>query len=135
MKQLNKILITLILLSPSAHANFFKDTFDWAVNNPEYSIPAAVIGAPVALAATPMIVSYALFPFASGASYLMPELSTELAGATSQAGFAEIDGIASGATRTVFSRAEIIAQRATYQAARSENVFTSRAISRMLLEL
>jgi hypothetical protein len=64
-------------------------------NNPEYSIPAAVIGAPVALAATPMIVSYALFPFASGASYLMPELSTELAGATSQAGFAEIDGIAS----------------------------------------
>jgi hypothetical protein len=44
------------------------------------------------LAATPMLVSYALFPFASGASYLMPELSTELAGATSQAGFAEIDG-------------------------------------------
>jgi hypothetical protein len=40
-----------------------------------------------------MIVSYALFPFASGASYLMPELSTELAGATSQAGFAEIDGV------------------------------------------
>ena len=83
-----------------------------------------------------MIVSYALFPFASGASYLMPELSTELAGATSQAGFAtDLDGIASGATRTVFSRAEIIAQRATYQAARSENVFTSRALSRMLLEL
>jgi hypothetical protein len=42
----------------------------------------------------------------------MPELSTELAGATSQGGFAEIDGLASGATRTVFSRAEIIAQRA-----------------------
>jgi hypothetical protein len=61
MKISNKILITLILLSPSAHANFFKDTFDWAVNNPEYSIPAAVIGAPVALAATPMIVSYALW--------------------------------------------------------------------------
>jgi hypothetical protein len=46
------------------------NTSDWAVNNPEYSIPAAVIGAPVALAATPMIVSYALFPFASGASYV-----------------------------------------------------------------
>jgi hypothetical protein len=46
-------------------ADFFKDTFDWAVNNPEYGIPAAIIGAPVALAATPMIVSYALFPFAS----------------------------------------------------------------------
>jgi hypothetical protein len=35
------------------HADFFKDTFDWAVNNPELSIPAAIIGAPVALAATP----------------------------------------------------------------------------------
>jgi hypothetical protein len=58
--------------------------------------------------------------------FLMPELSTELAGATSQAGFAEIDGIGSGAARTVFSRAEIIAQRATYQAARSENVFSNR---------
>jgi hypothetical protein len=54
-------------------------------------VSAAIIGTPVALAATPMLVSYALFPFASGASYLMPELSTELAGATSQAGFAEID--------------------------------------------
>jgi hypothetical protein len=47
MKQLNKILITLILLSPSAHADFFKDTFDWAIDNPELSIPAAIIGAPV----------------------------------------------------------------------------------------
>jgi hypothetical protein len=46
-----------------------------------------------------MLVSYALFPFASGASYLMPELSTELAGATSQAGFAEIDGVGSTVTK------------------------------------
>ena len=135
MKQLNKILIALTLLSPSAHADFFKDTFDWVVDNPEYGIPAAIIGAPVALAATPMIVSYALFPFASGASYLMPELSTELAGATSQAGFAEIDGVGSTVTRTIFSQSERLAQRATYEAARSENVFTSRALSRMLLEL
>jgi hypothetical protein len=67
---------TFSLLAAS-YVALFKDTFDWAVNNPEYGIPAAIIGAPVALAATPMLVSYALFPFASGASYLMPELSSE----------------------------------------------------------
>jgi hypothetical protein len=54
----------------------------------------------------------------SGASYLMPELSTELAGATSQAGFAEIDGVGSTVTRTIFSQSERLAQRATYEASR-----------------
>jgi hypothetical protein len=49
---------------------------------------------------------------------------TELAGATSQAGFAEIDGVGSTVTRTIFSQSERLAQRATYEAARSENVFT-----------
>jgi hypothetical protein len=35
---------------------------------------------PVAIAAAPMIASYVLFPFASVASGLMPEFSSEMAG-------------------------------------------------------
>jgi hypothetical protein len=71
-KNLYKILIALTLLSPSAHADFFSDAFDWVVDNPEYGIPAAIIGAPVALAAAPMIVSYALFPFILHICYPIP---------------------------------------------------------------
>jgi hypothetical protein len=41
----------------------------------------------------------------------MPELSTELAGATSQAGFAEIDGVGSTVTRTIFSQSERLGTR------------------------
>jgi hypothetical protein len=39
-----------------------------------------VVGIPVAVAAAPMIASYVLFPFASVASGLMPEFSSEMAG-------------------------------------------------------
>jgi hypothetical protein len=53
---------------------------DWAKDNPEISIPSAVVGIPVAVAAAPMIASYVLFPFASLASGLMPEFSSEMAG-------------------------------------------------------
>jgi hypothetical protein len=50
---------------------------DWATDNPELSIPIGVIGAPVALATIPMIISYTLFPLASGAGYLMPEATED----------------------------------------------------------
>jgi hypothetical protein len=43
-------------------------------------LPSAVVGIPVAVAAAPMIASYVLFPFASLASGLMPEFSSEMAG-------------------------------------------------------
>jgi hypothetical protein len=52
----------------------------------------------------------------------MPEFSSEVAGTVSRASVIEVEGLGSGATRTVFSRAEIIAQRATYDAAFSENL-------------
>jgi hypothetical protein len=32
--------------------------WDWAKDNPEISIPSAVVGVPVAVAAAPMIASY-----------------------------------------------------------------------------
>jgi hypothetical protein len=54
--------------------------WDWAKDNPEISIPSAVVGIPVAVAAAPMIASYVLFPFVSVASGLMPEFSSEMAG-------------------------------------------------------
>jgi hypothetical protein len=44
---------------------------DWATDNPELSIPLGVIGTPVALATMPMIISYTLFPLASGVGYYL----------------------------------------------------------------
>jgi hypothetical protein len=44
-------------------------------------------------------------------------------------------GLGSGATRTVFSRAEIIAQRATYDAAFSENLVNPRVLGGLILDL
>jgi hypothetical protein len=46
---------------PRVKADFFGDAFDWAIDNPEWSIPIGIIGAPVALATLPMVISYALF--------------------------------------------------------------------------
>jgi hypothetical protein len=60
--------------------DIFSEAWDWAKDNPEISIPSAVVGVPIAVAAAPMIASYVLFPFASVASGLMPEFSSEMAG-------------------------------------------------------
>jgi hypothetical protein len=46
------LLILLILISPLANADdFFSKAWDWAKDNPEISIPSAVVGMPVAIAA------------------------------------------------------------------------------------
>jgi uncharacterized membrane protein len=50
-----------MLLNSTVNADFINDVSDWATDNPELSIPIGVIGAPVALAAIPMIISYTLF--------------------------------------------------------------------------
>ena len=133
---MKKLLILLILISPLANADdIFSEVWDWAKDNPEISIPSAVVGVPVAVAAAPMIASYVLFPFASVASGLMPEFSSEVAGTVSRASVIEVEGLGSGATRTVFSRAEIIAQRATYDAAFSENLVNPRVLGGLILDL
>jgi hypothetical protein len=54
------------------------------------SIPLGVIGAPVALATIPMIISYTLFPLASGAGYLMPEATEGLSNALARGSLYEI---------------------------------------------
>jgi hypothetical protein len=49
-----------------------------AVSMPKPAIvPALVLGAPLAIAAAPMIASYALFPVVSGVGYLLPEATME----------------------------------------------------------
>jgi Ca2+/Na+ antiporter len=55
----------VVLISPLANADdIFSEVWDWAKDNPEISIPSAVVGVPIAVAAAPMIASYVLFPFA-----------------------------------------------------------------------
>jgi hypothetical protein len=59
------IFSTLLLFNSTVNADFFSDAFDWAIDNPEWSVPIGIIGAPIALATLPMVVSYALFPLAT----------------------------------------------------------------------
>jgi hypothetical protein len=60
------LLLPLLINHALANADdFFTKAWDWAKDNPEISIPSAVVGVPVAVAAAPMIASYVLFPFVS----------------------------------------------------------------------
>ena len=105
--------LILILLNSTVNADFINDVSDWATDNPELSIPIGVIGAPVALATMPMIISYTLFPLASGVGYLMPEATEGLSNALARGSLTEI--VAS--TRyagTLLTEAEAEAQRAAY---------------------
>jgi hypothetical protein len=132
MKRLNKLLIFLTLLSPLANADdIFTKVWDWAKDNPEISIPSAVVGVPVAVAAAPMIASYVLFPFASGASYLMPDLASEMAGVITGSTVPEIEGMQTGFVWRSLSEAEAEAQRATYLQAVRDNQFTAQQITRL----
>jgi hypothetical protein len=58
---------------------------------------------PVAIAAAPMIASYVLFPFASVASGLMPEFSSEVAGTVSRASVMEIEGSDTSLMKSAFT--------------------------------
>jgi hypothetical protein len=140
MKRLNKLLIFLTLLSPLANADdIFSEVWDWAKDNPEISIPSAVVGVPVAIAAAPMIASYVLFPFASVASGLMPEFSSEMAGVvTGEAmpraipgAIIETEGRQTGFIWRGLSEAEAEIQRATYLQAVRDNQFTAQQITRL----
>jgi hypothetical protein len=84
------IFSTLLLVSSTVNADFFSDAFDWAIDNPEWSVPIGIIGAPIALATLPMVVSYALFPLASGVGYLMPETTEGLSTAVARGSLSEI---------------------------------------------
>jgi hypothetical protein len=60
-----------------AKADPFSDIWKWVEDSPEIAVPALIVGAPLAIAAAPMIASYALFPVVSGVGYLLPEATME----------------------------------------------------------
>ena len=74
---MKKTLLILLILSSVAKADPFSDIWKWVEDSPEIAVPALVLGAPLAIAAAPMIASYALFPVVSGAGYLLPEATME----------------------------------------------------------
>jgi hypothetical protein len=129
---LKKLIILLTLLSPLANANdIFSEVWDWAKDNPEISIPSAVVGVPLAFVEAPMIASYLLFPFVSGASGLMPDLASEMAGVITGSTVPEIEGMQTGFIWRSLSEAEAEAQRATYLQAVRDNQFTAQQITRL----
>jgi hypothetical protein len=140
MKRLNRLLIFLTLISPLANADdIFTKVWDWAKDNPEISIPSAVVGVPLAFVEAPMIASYLLFPFISGASELMPEFSSEMAGVVTgetipraiPGAIVETEGTPTGFMWRSLSEAEAEAQRATYLQAVRDNQFTAQQITRL----
>jgi hypothetical protein len=74
---MKKTLLILLILSSVAKADPFSDIWKWVEDSPEIAVPALVLGAPLAIAAAPMIASYALFPVVSGVGYLLPEATME----------------------------------------------------------
>ena len=107
------IFSTLLLVNSTVKADFFSDAFDWAIDNPEWSVPIGIIGAPIALATLPMVVSYALFPLASGVGYLMPETTEGLSTAVARGSLSEI-GASTRYAGSMLTEAEAEAQRAEY---------------------
>jgi hypothetical protein len=59
---MKKTLLIVLILSSVAKADPFSDIWKWVEDSPEIAVPALVLGAPLAIAAAPMIASYALFP-------------------------------------------------------------------------
>lgn len=74
---MKKTLLILLILSSVAKADPFSDIWKWVEDSPEIAVPALIVGAPLAIAAAPMIASYALFPVVSGVGYLLPEATME----------------------------------------------------------
>ena len=137
---MKKLIIFLTLISPLANADdVFTKVWDWAKDNPEISIPSAVVGVPLAIATAPVVASYVLFPFVSVASGLMPEFSSEMAGVVTgetipraiPGAIAETEGMPTGFMWRSLSEAEAEAQRATYLQAVRDNQFTAQQITRL----
>jgi hypothetical protein len=126
------IFSTLLLVSSTVNADFFSDAFDWAIDNPEWSVPIGIIGAPIALATLPMVVSYALFPLASGIGYLMPETTEGLSTAVARGSLSEI-GASTRYAGSMLTEAEAEAQRAEYLEHVAMNKNMASEITKLLL--